>query len=198
MSASLSPKVLRGLYLSHSLSTWNSRMFEFGAVLFLARIFPRTQLFTSIYALVRALGSILLSNSIGAAMDRSNRLTAMRSSIVWQRLPGLWPQAYTMELPLIKPLVPWDITKRCLHNCIPWSQVVAAHEYSLRALRPPKERNANRIHYNSGFLLRSFSRPFTVSRFHCHLLGMLSSGHYSCLCWKTFIRCKYCGCWEGL
>jgi iron-regulated transporter 1 len=63
-------------------------MFEFGAVLFLARIFPSTQLYTSIYALVRAFAAIFLSNYVGTLMDRTNRLAAIRNSIVWQRIPG--------------------------------------------------------------------------------------------------------------
>ncbi|KAI9928175.1 hypothetical protein MW887_002208 [Aspergillus wentii] len=47
-----SKRVLARLYISHFLSTWNSRMFEFGAVLFLAFIFQETLLYASLYALV--------------------------------------------------------------------------------------------------------------------------------------------------
>ncbi|KAF2430033.1 hypothetical protein EJ08DRAFT_679530 [Tothia fuscella] len=79
--------VLNRIYLSHLLSTWNSRMFEFGAVLFLAGVFPGSLLYASIYALVRALAATVLSNYVGAKMDRTNRLVAIRHSIVWQRLP---------------------------------------------------------------------------------------------------------------
>ncbi|KAJ6071508.1 hypothetical protein N7499_009522 [Penicillium canescens] len=79
--------VLTRLYISHTLSTWNSRMFEFGAVLFLASIFPGTLLYASIYALVRALSAVALSSWLGARVDRSDRLVALRYSIVWQRVP---------------------------------------------------------------------------------------------------------------
>ncbi|KAJ5969538.1 hypothetical protein N7501_005786 [Penicillium viridicatum] len=79
--------VLTRLYISHTLSTWNSRMFEFGAVLFLASIFPGTLLYASIYALVRAFSAIALSSWLGAQVDRSDRLVAVRYSIVWQRVP---------------------------------------------------------------------------------------------------------------
>lgn len=41
----------RRLYTSHLLSTWNSRLFEFGAVLFLASIFPGTLMPMSVCAL---------------------------------------------------------------------------------------------------------------------------------------------------
>ncbi|KAJ5802842.1 uncharacterized protein N7503_005292 [Penicillium pulvis] len=79
--------VLIRLYTSHLLSAWNSRMFEFGAVLFLASIFPGTLLYASIYALVRALSAVALSSWLGALVDKSDRLVILRQSIVWQRVP---------------------------------------------------------------------------------------------------------------
>jgi iron-regulated transporter 1 len=80
--------VLTRLYISHALSTWNSRMFEFGAVLFLASIFPGTLLYASIYALVRAFSAVALSSWLGAQVDRSDRLVAVRHSI--GKLKTLW------------------------------------------------------------------------------------------------------------
>lgn len=71
----------RRLYLSHFLSTWSSRMFEFGAVLFLVSVFPETLLYTSVYALVRSLAVALLSSWLGSRIDRLNRLTTLRQSI---------------------------------------------------------------------------------------------------------------------
>ncbi|KAL4795929.1 Ferroporti-1 [Aspergillus venezuelensis] len=79
--------VLLRIYTSHTLSTWNSRMFEFGAVVFLASIYPDTLLYASIYALVRSLFAVLLSSWLGTVVDRVNRLVAIRHSIIWQRLP---------------------------------------------------------------------------------------------------------------
>jgi iron-regulated transporter 1 len=76
-----SQSVLTRLYMSHFLSTWNSRMFEFGAVLFLASIFQGTLLYASIYALVRSASAVVLSSWLGSKMDRSNRLLAIRHSI---------------------------------------------------------------------------------------------------------------------
>lgn len=73
--------VLMRLYTSHTLSAWNSRMFEFGAVLFLASIFPGTLLYASIYALVRAFSAVAFSSWVGARVDRSDRLVALRHSI---------------------------------------------------------------------------------------------------------------------
>jgi iron-regulated transporter 1 len=56
-------------------------MFEFGAVLFLASIFPGTLLYASIYALVRALSAVALSSWLGAQVDGLERLVAVRHSI---------------------------------------------------------------------------------------------------------------------
>jgi len=74
------------LYTSHFLSTWNSRVFEFGAVLFLAKLFPGTLLYSSVYALGRAASAICFSPSVGSYIDRTERLKAVRVSIVGQRL----------------------------------------------------------------------------------------------------------------
>ena len=79
--------VLLRLYISHTLSTWNSRIFEFGAVLFLARVFQGTLLYVSMYALLRSLAIAVLSSWLGAVVDRSDRLVTLRQSIVWQRVP---------------------------------------------------------------------------------------------------------------
>lgn len=69
------------LYISHFLSTWNSRAFEFGAVLFLASIFQHTLLPLSIYALVRSATAIVVGPLLGHAIDRRNRLQIVRFSI---------------------------------------------------------------------------------------------------------------------
>ena len=71
----------RRLYLSHALSTWNSRLFEFGAFLFLANIYPDTLLPASVYALARAASAALLSPWLGSYIDKANRLKAVRYSI---------------------------------------------------------------------------------------------------------------------
>jgi len=84
----VSPLVARRLYVSHFLSTWNSRSFEFGAVLFLAGIFPGTLLQLSIYALLRSSSAVVLASAIGRAVDRRERLPVVRFSIgkrSWRR-----------------------------------------------------------------------------------------------------------------
>lgn len=69
------------LYLSHFLSTWNSRVFEFGAVLYLATIFPNTLLPMSIYAVARAAAAVFFSPTVGRYIDIGNRLKVVRLSI---------------------------------------------------------------------------------------------------------------------
>lgn len=71
----------RRLYISHFLSTWNSRSFEFGAVLFLASIYPETLLMLSIYALVRSASAIFFAPVIGRVIDARGRLSVVRLSI---------------------------------------------------------------------------------------------------------------------
>ncbi|KAE8167447.1 Ferroporti-1 [Aspergillus tamarii] len=76
------------LYISHFLSTWNSRVFEFGAVLYLASIYPGTLLPMSVYALSRGVAAILLAPAVGNYIDTGNRLQVVRVSIgsVLQRI----------------------------------------------------------------------------------------------------------------
>ena len=78
--------LLYRLYVSHTLSTWNARTFEFGAVIFLAAIFPGTLFFASCYALFRSAAAAALGSWIGSLVDSKNRLYVVRQSIVWQRL----------------------------------------------------------------------------------------------------------------
>ncbi|KAI8933653.1 hypothetical protein NX059_009375 [Plenodomus lindquistii] len=74
------------LYVSHTLSTWNARTFEFGAVIFLAAIFPGTLFFASCYALFRSAAAAILGSWIGNQVDNKDRLYVVRQSIVWQRV----------------------------------------------------------------------------------------------------------------
>lgn len=75
------------LYVSHSLSTWNSRVFEFGAALFLTSIYPGTLLPVSIYSLVRNAGYIAFAQSVGQWINKGDRLRLIRASIIGQRVP---------------------------------------------------------------------------------------------------------------
>ncbi|OIW24970.1 hypothetical protein CONLIGDRAFT_656778 [Coniochaeta ligniaria NRRL 30616] len=74
------------LYTSHFLSTWNSRLFEAAVVYFLASIFPNNLLPISVYALTRNVAAIALTVPVGNWLDRADRLTIVRTSIVGQRV----------------------------------------------------------------------------------------------------------------
>lgn len=75
------------LYVSHFLSTWNSRLFEFGAAIFLTSVFPGTLRPVSIYSLVRNAGYVLFSHPLGTWINNGDRLRVIRTSIVGQRVP---------------------------------------------------------------------------------------------------------------
>ena len=72
------------LYISHFLSTWNSRTFEFATLLVVARLFQETLLPVSIYALFRAGSAICFSPFIGRYVDYGERLKVVRFSISMQ------------------------------------------------------------------------------------------------------------------
>lgn len=99
------------LYTSHFLSTWNSRLFEFGAVIFLADIFPSSLLPLSIYALVRSSAVILGAQVVGDLVDRATRsvtgrrrLGVVRASIVGGRSAVVGSCAILLVLEKLK----WD------------------------------------------------------------------------------------------
>ena len=73
--------LIRRLYISHFLSTWNSRTFEFATLLVVARLFQETLLPVSIYALFRAGSAICFAPFIGRYVDCGDRLKVVRVSI---------------------------------------------------------------------------------------------------------------------
>ncbi|OQO05030.1 hypothetical protein B0A48_08050 [Cryoendolithus antarcticus] len=75
------------LYLSHALSAWNSRIFEFGAFLFLASIWTDDLLPASVYALARSAAAAALLPWLGSRLDRLDRLASIRLSLLSQRIP---------------------------------------------------------------------------------------------------------------
>lgn len=77
----LDPRLAHRLYFSHFLSTWNSRVFQFGAVLYLATLYPGTLMPMSIYALSRGLAAIIFAPAVGHYVDVGNRLQVVRTSI---------------------------------------------------------------------------------------------------------------------
>ncbi|KAK7975626.1 pectate lyase E [Apiospora arundinis] len=158
-AVSLPASITRSLYVSHALSAWNSRLFEFGAVLYLAAIFPGTLLPMSVYAVARGLAAIVFAPGVGSYIDRGDRLQVVRVSIVGQRLAvavscvifslltirgPLYPQAKAGLLALLAFLA--CIEKLCsILNTISvekdWVVVIAGNdEASLRSLNAQMRR----------------------------------------------------------
>jgi hypothetical protein len=79
--ANVHTHITQKLYVSHFLSTWNSRVFEFGAILYLATIFPGTLVPMSLYALTRGLSAFIFAPAVGSYIDTANRLQVVRTSI---------------------------------------------------------------------------------------------------------------------
>ncbi|KAG6830995.1 hypothetical protein H0H92_013467 [Tricholoma furcatifolium] len=75
------------LYISHFLSTWNSRLFQFGAILFVASIFTGTLLPTSAYALASAAAAIVFSPMVGNYIDSTNLMQRFSVAI---SCAGFW------------------------------------------------------------------------------------------------------------
>lgn len=95
-------KIRRLLYISHFLSMWNSRTFEFAAFLFLATIYPQTLLPASVYALARAASAAVFSPWIGNFIDSAERLYVIRLSIGGQRI------AVAVSCGLLYAFVRWE------------------------------------------------------------------------------------------
>ncbi|KAJ8058287.1 hypothetical protein OCU04_012481 [Sclerotinia nivalis] len=75
------------LYLSHFLSTWNGRSYEFAAIIFTANAWPDTLVAASIRGIVRTLASICFSSSVGRWVDKSpDRLKTLLTTITINRI----------------------------------------------------------------------------------------------------------------
>lgn len=85
--------IKRRLYISHFLSTWNSRVFEFACLLFIAHLWKDTLLPVSVHALVRSASAICLAPMVGRYVDRGDRLKTVRLSIGMSYLPHWLPRS---------------------------------------------------------------------------------------------------------
>jgi iron-regulated transporter 1 len=74
------------IYISYFFAAWGDRMWEFAAIIFLLDLFPGTLLPSSLLGLAETGAGILGSTVIGAYIDRTNRLTVVRQSVVAQNL----------------------------------------------------------------------------------------------------------------
>jgi iron-regulated transporter 1 len=72
------------LYTSYFFAAWGDRMWEFASVVFLLDLFPNTLLPSSLLGFIETAAAIICSTSIGIFIDRTNRLTVIRTSVVAQ------------------------------------------------------------------------------------------------------------------
>lgn len=74
------------LYISHALSTWNARGYEFAAILFTAAAYPDTLVAAALRMIIIYLAMIVLSSSVGHWVEQSpNRLRTLISTICCNR-----------------------------------------------------------------------------------------------------------------
>ena len=86
-SALASPEVTSSSFLMcfvYFFAAWGDRMWEFSSVVFMLNLFPNTLLPPSLFGLLETIAGILGSSAIGRFIDSSDRLTAVRTSIVVQ------------------------------------------------------------------------------------------------------------------
>ncbi|KAF9359653.1 hypothetical protein BGX26_011807 [Mortierella sp. AD094] len=76
----------RKLYLSHLLTSWVDRSFEFASYLLISNVYTNSLLQSSIYGLTVTLVALLLSNRIGNWINILSRLNTYRITLLTQKL----------------------------------------------------------------------------------------------------------------
>lgn len=74
------------LYLSHFLSAWGERAWEFGAALLLISAFSGSLRLPAIFGFALSAATVLFGGAIGDWVDRTNRLLAIKAAVVVQNL----------------------------------------------------------------------------------------------------------------
>eukprot|EP00035_Acanthoeca_spectabilis_P025979 m.460755 g.460755 ORF g.460755 m.460755 type:complete len:659 (-) comp22129_c0_seq1:23-1999(-) len=73
---------IRRLYISHGLSAWGDRMWEFAIALLLISIWPGSLLLVALFGFTEAISVVLAGPVIGDWVDTSERLAVVRISLV--------------------------------------------------------------------------------------------------------------------
>src|SRR6201989_1492486 len=73
------------LYISHFLTSWADRLYEFASYLFIIEIFKESLLFPSIYGFTVTVCAIFLSNYVGRYVDIISRLKIVRITMIVQK-----------------------------------------------------------------------------------------------------------------
>ncbi|KAI9259682.1 Ferroporti-1 [Phascolomyces articulosus] len=73
------------IYISHFLTSWTERVFEFLAYILLAKIFHESLLLPSIYGFITTLSAVFLSSHVGHWVDKLPRLSFVRNTLLVQK-----------------------------------------------------------------------------------------------------------------
>ncbi|KAG2216588.1 hypothetical protein INT45_004509 [Circinella minor] len=73
------------IYISHFLTSWTDRVFEFLAYILLAKIFHESLLLPSIYGFITTLSAVFLSSHVGYWVDQFPRLPFVRYTLLVQK-----------------------------------------------------------------------------------------------------------------
>lgn len=73
------------LYISHFLTCWTDRVFEFSCFLLIAEVFKTSLLLASIYGFTTTIAAIIFSNYVGRLADVTSRLTFVRITMLVQK-----------------------------------------------------------------------------------------------------------------
>lgn len=85
LSSDLKNLIKSRLYVSHFLCAWNSRVYEFGIVLFIINLYPGTLFPSSLFAFCSSLSGIVLSNFVTNLVNHGARLKIIKDTIFIQR-----------------------------------------------------------------------------------------------------------------
>ncbi|CAO3646604.1 unnamed protein product [Cunninghamella echinulata] len=73
------------LYISHFLTTWTSRLFEFACYLFIVKTFETSLLLPSIYGFTTTLSAVFFSNYVGNLVDKTARFSFASTTLFLQK-----------------------------------------------------------------------------------------------------------------
>lgn len=79
---SIARSQMRWLYLSHALSAWGDRMWEFAIVLLMIQIMPNTLLLSALFGFTEAATRVFAGPLVGDWVDHTNRLRVVKVSLM--------------------------------------------------------------------------------------------------------------------
>ncbi|ONK67871.1 uncharacterized protein A4U43_C05F4670 [Asparagus officinalis] len=87
--SSLSPPLIKRMYMGHFLARWGARMWEFSVGLYMINIWPDSLLFTAVYGVVEAASTALFGPLIGKLVNQLTYIQVLRLWLLTQNLSFL-------------------------------------------------------------------------------------------------------------